>query len=404
LITFRELQSRLISDEKERHLILRASLLWMEFRGRSKESMDPWVETTRPYKMGKKGTLCLVSYNENASQQVQIPFYPMAGLNPIVDKEWNETSESLLRVMRSRRLSFRTQVTYANFLVQLRSYLAAEVTPHQVTWQDIERYLDYITLVRKLSAASIRLTLTSLKFWFRNVLQAPIVNATRTSMPMVPRQPPVVLSAQEVERLLAITDDHYQLLFSLLYGCGLRISEGLSLRVKDIDFANRWVLVTDGKGGRGRHVPLPEKLMGPLQERITYVSKKFQWDLLREIRPWLPGVLAKNSIGKRELQHWQWLFPSKEVVYGDEVYGNYRWHIDESSPMRCFQRRLREAKITKHATPHTLCHSFATHMVQHGVDMKTLQRLLGHSDIQTTLHYAHVLVDGPAVKSPLDYW
>jgi|GEM_PF-1212210 len=402
---YREIMGKTCPDSLRFQHILEALNYWAEYRHRcNTATRESLMDYERPGRMGRNCTLIFRSAESSIIPDRQISLLPVdAGTCPS-DPDWQESCNSLLKEMRQRGFSLRSQTTYLSNLQRFRRYLPCGIFPRSVTWQDAEDYLDIKRNVYKLSAATIRSTTFSLKFWFLNILQIPLGAAYKKPILLQPRKPPVIFSLREVGQFLSCVEGDKHLFFSLLYGCGMRLSEGMSLRIKDIDFENRWILVLDGKGGRGRHVPMPEKLVEPLRSHIDRVSKAYDRDLMRGIRPWMPESLLRRASPLTSYALWQWLFPALSVMTIEGYAGKLRWHVDSSWAQRSFPKILMRANINKKASPHTLRHSFATHLLQKGVDIKTLQNLLGHSDISTTSVYLHVLGDGPVVQSPLDFF
>lgn len=399
---YRELLSRSASDERQRQCTLEALNYWGEYcRMYYKSPNDTLKDYSRPGRMGRSHRLNFGPVDRTSTQQISL--LPSGNALCPSDGAWTETSIKFWKEMQKRGFSWRSQKSYLANLQRLRKYLPAEIYPEQARWQDVENMLYNMSHVQRLSVASIRATHSSLKFWFKNIGGTPLGTMDPKPMPVLPRKPPVVFSMQETHRFLSFAEGDGLLLFSLLYGCGLRLSEGLSLRVKDIDFENRWILVIDGKGGRGRHVPLPEKLVESLRSRIVNVCQSYERDAVRDIRPWMPASLLRNPPNAAKYRQWQWLFPAASVMTVDGMSGYFRWHANPSGVQNNFFNLLQLANIQKKASPHTLRHSFATHLLQKGTDIKTVQRLLGHSSLHTTSIYLHVLLDGPAVQSPLDF-
>ena len=229
--------------------------------------------------------------------------------------------------------------------------------------------------------------------WLNNVVQA-------KRMPRLP----VVLTSTEVTRLLNQMSGTMGLFARLLYGTGMRLREGLHVRVKDLDFERREVIVREGKGGKDRVTMLPEALVGPLQEHLVKVRSLHDQDLKEGFgEVWLPDALGAKYRGLGRKWHWQWVFPSR-LRSQDPDCGVIRRHfIYPESVQRAIREAASRADITKPVSPHVLRHSFATHLLGSGYDIRTIQELLGHKDVETTMIYTHVLNrGGHGVQSPLD--
>lgn len=385
------------------HTIRQALLLWAEYQSRYQPTTQPCdAQSLRPAFVGNDGRLKYASQPKNHDPR-QVALFPADNLAKQVDAEWLASSQALLTAMLSKGMTRKTQRGYLGNLQRFRGFLPRTQKPQDTKWSDAEQFIAMLMHQRKLSAASLRAATFGLKFWFETCLGQVLGNEFQKPIPLLPRKPIVVLSRQEVQRLLKHCDHRYQLVFSLLYGCGLRLNECMNLRIKDIDFANRWILVVDGKGHKGRHVPLPNKLIETLQQHIHQLLLAFDYDWIRGIRPWMPDSMARVITNQEQCRVWQWLFPSEAIMEEDGLVGNFRWHKNATVIQRGMYVALEQAHIMKRASVHTLRHSFATHLLQNGTDLKTLQRLLGHAIIHTTARYLHVLIDAPGVQSPLDF-
>jgi len=215
---------------------------------------------------------------------------------------------------------------------------------------------------------------------------------------------PTVLSREEVKRLLASLTGTHKLIAQVMYGGGLRVMETMRLRVKDVDFDNHQIIVRDGKGENDRFTILPDSLIGPLQLHLQYVKIIHQKDLADGFGSvYLPDALDRKYSSASKDWIWQYLFSAPDLSKDKRTGLTRRHHLHETVIQKAIREAARRAKIDKHVTPHTLRHSFATHLLQNGYDIRTVQELLGHKDVKTTMIYTHVLQRGGlAVKSPLD--
>ena len=218
------------------------------------------------------------------------------------------------------------------------------------------------------------------------------------------RRLPVVLTEEEVRALLGRLEGVHWLLASLLYGAGLRLMEAVRLRVKDVDFARREIVVRDGKGGKDRVTVLPAKLIEPLRQQLAKAHQLHKTDCLAGYgEVYLPFALARKYPRAAREWAWQYVFPATVVSEDPRSGCVRRHHLDEQAVQRAVKNAVRRAGIVKPATPHTLRHSFATHLLQAGYDIRTVQELLGHADVKTTMVYTHVLNrGGRGVLSPID--
>jgi integron integrase len=246
--------------------------------------------------------------------------------------------------------------------------------------------------------------LNALVFLYREVLHQPFDELGPVERPRRLPRLPVVLSRAEVDRLFDAMEGTTRLIAQLLYGTGLRLMEGLRLRVKDLDFERGQVAVHDGKGRKDRVTMLPEKLKPDLQQHLKRVQSLHRRDLAEGLgRVWLPGALRVKYPNADREWAWQWVFPSKLRSTDPETKREGRHHVNEMSVQRMVKQAGRLAGINKLVTPHALRHSFATHVLEAGYDIRTLQDLLGHKDVTTTQIYTHVMQKpGLGVRSPLD--
>ncbi|MGH9861222.1 MAG: integron integrase [Candidatus Acidiferrales bacterium] len=318
----------------------------------------------------------------------------------------------LLQQVRDRlrvlHYSKRTEKSYLLWIEQFlrfaRQLRGQWVHPAQLRGGEVNAFLTDLAVQRGVAASTQNQALSALLFLYRRVLQIdlPPLEAVRATRPA---RLPTVLSVDEVRRLLAaLPPGVYRMLAELMYSAGLRLMESVRLRVKDIDFQRQQILVRDGKGGKDRAVPLAGRLCRPLELQLDRVAALHAQDRAAgHGRVWLPDALAiKLPRAPLDLR-WQYLFPSKRLSAdprGGEV---RRHHVHENAVQKAVHVAVRMAGFTKRVSCHTLRHSFATHLLEAGYDIRTVQELLGHADVSTTMIYTHVLQRGACgVTSPLD--
>jgi integron integrase len=269
---------------------------------------------------------------------------------------------------------------------------------------EVEAFLTWLADDRRVAAATHRQALAAILFLYTRVLQIELPWLTSIGRPRERHRLPVVLSRNEVGRVLTAMAGEHALLARLLYGTGMRMSEALQLRVKDIDFDHRSIVVRSGKGGKDRALMLPEALVEPLRDQLR--QARATWSADRDAKVpgvWLPDALERKYPRAGQSWPWFWVFPQGRLSR-DPRSGIVRRHfLYAQTFQRSFKRAVADARIAKAATPHCLRHSFATHLLQSGYDIRTVQSLLGHADVSTTMIYTHVLkVGGAGVRSPLD--
>lgn len=275
--------------------------------------------------------------------------------------------------------------------------------PRELGHHDLERYLNHLVAVRRVSASTQSQALNALVFLYREVLELDLGWIEKLERAKRNRPLPVVLTVEEVRRVFQSLDGLPRLMAELVYGTGLRVMECVSLRVLDIDFGMKRIVVRSGKGGKDRVTLLPENLAEPLQQHLLKRASQHQDERLRGrgFAP-LPHALARKYPNAAQTFKWQYVFPSTVEQQDPATQRIVRWHMSPSTLQRSFREAVIKAKIHKHATVHTLRHCFATHLLRRGCDIRTIQTLMGHSSLETTMIYTHVLGTTTAVKSPLD--
>ena len=306
-------------------------------------------------------------------------------------------------VARVRHLSLRTEQAYSD---QIRRFILFHKKrhPEQMGAEEIRQFLSHLAVEGSVSASTQNVALCALLFLYRDVLGVELPYVDGIARAKRPVRIPVVFTRQEAERLLKHLSGTYGLIAGLLYGSGLRLMEAVRLRVKDLDFEYTEILVRDGKGEKDRRTILPRPLAEPLRqhlERVRLLHKKDLSEGYGEV--YLPYALARKYPSAAQEWAWQYVFPSAKLSVDPRSGVTRRHHASPDSVQREVKRAIKSAGITKHGGCHTLRHSFATHLLEDGYDLRTIQELLGHADVRTTQIYTHVLnKGGRGVRSPLE--
>lgn len=311
--------------------------------------------------------------------------------------------DSIARFMSVRRYSKRTIQTY---LYWIKYFILHQRKRHPETMGDVEveQFLTFLAVDRKVAAATQSVALNALVFLYNKFLDRPLTNVGNFRRAKKRRRLPVVLNRLEIGKLLACVPDAARLLVCLLYGSGLRRIELVRLRVKDVDFDHHQLRIWQGKGFTNRLTTLAPELDSGLHGQIKKVDYFRHQDLLNAnyTGVWMPDALARKYPAASKSLDWQYLFPSVRLSLDPETSGLRRHHIDESSVNKVIKRAASLAGIQKQISSHTLRHSFATHLLESGADIRTVQEQLGHQDVKTTEIYTHVLKRGArGVRSPL---
>lgn len=311
--------------------------------------------------------------------------------------------DQLRRCLRDNHYSARTERAYVYWS---RWYIRFHGVRHPIDMggPEIQAFLSYLVNERQIAGATYTQVLCALLFLYRKVLHVELPWIEGISRPKKPARRPTVLTLQEIERLFAQMSGLYGLIARLLYGTGMRLMECAQLRVKDVDFQRREILVREGKGGKDRVTMLPLSLAQPLREQIAHAKLVYDSDRLSQRNGvMLPGALERKYPAAAKQWGWFWVFPSDHESVDPHSGVVRRHHIYEQSIQRAIKQAVIAAKLTKPASTHTLRHSFATHLLEAGYDIRTVQELLGHVDVSTTMIYVHVLnKGGRGVMSPID--
>ncbi len=317
-------------------------------------------------------------------------------------------------VLRRKHYAIRTEQAYLAWIKRFILFHHKR-HPQEMGVPEIEAFLTHLAVQENVAASTQNQALSALLFLYREVLNKDLgpINAMRAQKP---KHLPTVLTREEVQRLFAHLSGTHLLMARLIYGAGLRLMECIRLRVKDLDFEYRTITVRDGKGEQDRITILPESLIIPLQEHLRNIKRLHEEDLAKGYGAvYLPYALERKYPNANREWGWQYVFPSdrlsvdpRSTSSSSETKGTKeeivrRHHIDESTLQKAIRQAAKQAGIIKPVGPHTLRHSFATHLLQAHYDIRTVQELLGHKDVKTTMIYTHVLQRGGlAVRSPLD--
>jgi len=269
--------------------------------------------------------------------------------------------------------------------------------------EEIKVFINNLAVNHQVSSSTQNQALNAILYLYKNVIKKEIQFVDGLQYVKRIKHLPTVFTRSEAQKIINELEGVLQLFIKLLYGTGMRLSEGLSLRVKDIDFDQAQISVRDGKGEKDRITILPEKLIEPLQEHIKKVKNLHDKDLRDGFGATiLPYALERKYPNANKEFGWQYVFPAKTFVYNNEKKLKFRYHIHESMIQKEVKKAISKAEIVKQGSVHTFRHSFATHLLEAGVDIRTIQELLGHSSIRTTMVYTHVMHKFKGIKSPLD--
>lgn len=305
--------------------------------------------------------------------------------------------------IRRKNYSIRTEEAYIHWVKAFVRYHGLK-HPSNMGAAEIESFLTYLAVERHVSSSTQNQALSGLLFLYREVLKIELPWLDGIERSKRPKRMPVVLTREEVTAVLNQLDGTTALILTLAYGTGMRIMEVVRLRVKDVEFARGEILIREGKGARDRVTMLPASLMLQLRDHLVRVRSLHERDCKEGLgEVFLPFALARKYPKGARDWGWQYVFSSHKFSIDPRSGRNGRHHADPQNLQRRMRRAVQSAGITKPATPHTLRHSFATHLLESGYDIRTVQELLGHKDVQTTMIYTHVLNrGGRGVKSPLD--
>src|SRR5438067_4616251 len=323
--------------------------------------------------------------------------------SPAADKP-KKLLERVRDVIRVKHYSLRTERTYCDWIERFIRFHRMR-HPSEMGAAEVGEFLTHLARDGHVAASTQNQALSALLFLYKEVLKQEIGWLEDVERAKKPIRLPVVLTRDDVHKIFAHLHGTARLMAGLLYGSGLRLMECVRLRVKDVDFGYARITVRDAKGGKDRVTMLPVNLAAPLQRHLQKVKVQHEQDLADGFgEVWLPDALARKYPNTAREWRWQFVFPSSRISVDPRSQAKRRHHIDESALQQAIKMAVRSAGLTKPASCHTFRHSFATHLLENGYDIRTLQELLGHKDVSTTMIYTHVLnKPGIGVRSPLDH-
>lgn len=335
--------------------------------------------------------------------QLDSPLSPIHQKQDQYDNEWSKLIKETRKLIQLRHYSSSTEKTYIYWIKKFY-YFFKDKDPDKLDGKHVKEYLSHLATHDKVSSSTQNQAFNALLFFFRNCLQKNIGDLKNTVRAKVNRKLPVVLTQEEVQKIFSHLSSQHLLMAELLYGSGLRLIECVRLRVNDIDFANNLIIVRSGKGDKDRTTVLPESLQESLKIHLKKIEDIHKKDLsLGYGETSLPNALEKKYPNANKEWCWQWVFVSKNLSIDPRNGKTKRHHVLPLSLQRAVKSAIRKVKIPKNASCHTLRHSFATHLLESGYNIRTIQELLGHKNVNTTMIYTHVIRKKYSdVTSPLD--
>lgn len=305
--------------------------------------------------------------------------------------------------IRRRNYSYRTEQAYTNWVVRYVKFHNFR-HPAEMAEDEVEKYLNYLAEERTVAGSTQNQALCALLFMYEYVLKQPLGKMKNFKRAETPKKLPVVLTAEEAQQVLGMMEGTYKLMAELLYGAGLRVSECLRLRYLDLDFSYNQIQVRSGKGKKDRITIMPQTSKKKLKRQLQKVKLLHEKDSAQGFsKTLLPKALSKKYPNAASKLKWQYLFPSPKKAKDPRSGLVHRHHLSNSSIQRKVKKAVNASGIKKHATCHTFRHSFATHLLENGYDIRTVQELLGHKNVKTTMVYTHVIKNkGSVVQSPID--
>ena len=306
-------------------------------------------------------------------------------------------------VIRTKHYKYTTEETYVSWIKQFILYHGKK-HPAELGNREVKQFLSYLAVTRNVAASTQNQALNAIVFLYKHVLETPLGDFSQFDRAKRPKTLPTVLTVDETRRLIAHLSGETRIIGHILYGSGLRLTECLRLRVQDVDFAQNVITIRDGKGGKDRRTMLPNAVKPDLALHLKRVSAQHHRDLEQGLgEVYLPFALDKKYPNAARDIRWQYVFPSSTISKDPRSGRVGRHHLDESVARKAVKQAAAKAGIMKRVSPHVLRHSFATHLIEAGYDIRTVQELLGHTDVSTTMIYTRVLkVAAGGTASPLD--
>lgn len=312
--------------------------------------------------------------------------------------------DQVRETLRYYQYAYRTEQAYCHWILQFIYFFGKKRHPLEMGEKEVERFLSNLAIKRDVSASTQRQALNALVFLYHDVLDRPLERKIAPIRSKKQKRPPTVLTTEEVQKVLTHLSGTHALMAKLIYGSGMRLMECVRLRIQDVDFGNDNIYIRAGKGGKDRTTLLPGNIREELKKQIERVKDLHRQDLEKGFgEVYLPPAQARKYPGSAKHTIWQYVFPSKNLSKDPRSGKVRRHHVLESGLQKAVKAAVKKAGIDKRATVHTLRHSFATHLLENGINIRVLQELMGHADVKTTEIYTHVMrKDVRSIKSPLD--
>lgn len=383
----------------------RAVQLYQDFLNLAGSEGEGSVKPTKEQRVPVSRRTYIKEINAKSGEAINGTLPPESEKDNVEKNSWKDEFSSLENTIRMRHYSDKTLKSYRKYIRDFKTYTKSP-NPDCLNAGNVKDYLTHLAVNKKVSASTQNLAFNSLLFFFRHVLNKEF--GTIDGVVRAKKRPyiPVVLSRGEIDKIFKAIDEPYLLIIKLLYGCGLRLFECLSLRVNCLNLEEGILTVHNGKGKKDRTVPLPKSLIENLGRQLEAVSDLHKKDVAKGY----DGVFLFDSYERKSKNAarqfiWQWLFPAHKLTKKKETGEVKRFHLHESHVQRAIRRAVEKTHLTKRVTAHTFRHSFASHLLQANYDIRTIQELLGHSDVRTTMIYTHTVksMTKKEAKSPLDF-